>query len=115
MQEICIETPFFPRLMQGISQACNNHDYILSLLLLNSQEEAVRLFPKISQKRPFDGIVVAAIRSGDPLVSKLLDNKVPVVLHGKHDDSRVKALKTLVQRSVNTPTNWTVKEKLICY
>lgn len=83
------EDPFYPRLMQGISRACNDHDYILSLFLLDSQEEEVKLFPKISRNKPFDGLIMAAVRSEDQLVGRLLDNKVPLVLHGRHEDPRV--------------------------
>ena len=83
------EDPFYPRLMQGISQACNHHDCILSLLLMNSPEEEVKLFPRISRKKPFDGVILAAVRSGDPLIYNLLANKVAFVLHGRHDNPRV--------------------------
>lgn len=83
------EDPFFPRLMKGISQACNHHEYILSLFVFNSQEEEAKLLPLISRKKPFDGLILASVRSGDPLVRKLLANKVPFVLHGRHEDSRV--------------------------
>jgi LacI family transcriptional regulator len=60
----------------------------MSHIVLDSREEEAKLFPKISRKKPFDGIILAAVRSSSPLVSRLLDSKVPVVLHGRHDDSR---------------------------
>jgi LacI family transcriptional regulator len=83
------EDPFFPRLMQGISQGCNSHDYILSLFLLHTLEEEAKVYPRISRRQLLDGVVVTATRHGDPLIPQLLANKIPFVLHGRHEDARV--------------------------
>jgi LacI family transcriptional regulator len=83
------EDPFFPRLMQGISQECNLHDYTLSLFLLHTPEEEAKLYPRISRRQFLDGVIVTATRGGDPLIPKLLANRVPFVLHGRHEDPRV--------------------------
>jgi LacI family transcriptional regulator len=83
------EDPFFPRLMQGISQGCNLHDYILSLFLLHTLEEEARLYPRISRRQLLDGVIVTATRNQDPLVPELLTNRVPFVQHGRHEDPRV--------------------------
>jgi LacI family transcriptional regulator len=83
------EDPFFPRLMQGISQGCNRHDYTLTLFLLHSLEEEAELYPRISHRQLLDGVIVTATRSGDPLVPQLLANRIPFVLHGRHEDPRV--------------------------
>jgi LacI family transcriptional regulator len=83
------EDPFFPRLMQGISQGCNRYDYTLSLFLLHTPEEEAKLYPRISRRQFLDGVIVTATRSGDPLIPQLLANRVPFVLHGRHEDPRV--------------------------
>jgi LacI family transcriptional regulator len=83
------EDPFFPRLMQGISQGCNRHDYTLALFLLHSLEEETNLYPRISRRQLLDGVIVTATRNGDPLVPQLLANRIPFVLHGRHEDPRV--------------------------
>lgn len=83
------EDPFFARLMQGISRGCNSHDYTLSLFLFHSAEEERKLHHRISRSRLLDGIIVTATRTGDLLIPQLLDNGVPFVVHGKHEDSRV--------------------------
>ncbi len=83
------ENPYFLRLIQGISQACNTHDYTLSLFLFHSREEEAKLYPKISRSKLFDGVIVTASRSGHPLIPKLLSDEVPFVLQGWHDDPRV--------------------------
>jgi LacI family transcriptional regulator len=83
------EDPFFPRLIQGISQSCNHHDYTLSLFLLHTPEEEVKLYHRISRRQFLDGVIVTATRSEDPLIPQLLANRVPFVLHGRYEDPRV--------------------------
>lgn len=83
------EDPFFPRLMQGISEGCNSHDYTLSLFLFHSEEEERKLHDRISHSRLLDGFVVTATRTGDPLIPQLLANEIPFVVHGRHEDPRV--------------------------
>ena len=83
------EDPFFPRLMQGISQGCNCHDYTLTLFLLHTLEDEAKLFRRISRRQFLDGVVVTATRTGDPLIPQLITNQIPFVLHGRHEDSRV--------------------------
>ena len=83
------EDPFFPRLMQGISQGCNAHDYTLSLFLFHSQEEERSLNQRIAHNRLLDGVIVTATRAGDPLIPELIANQTPFVTHGRHEDPRV--------------------------
>jgi LacI family transcriptional regulator len=83
------EDPFFPRLMQGISKGCNCHDYILSLFLLHTLEEEAKLYSRISRRQLLDGVIVTATRNEDPLIPQLLANRVPFVVHGRHEDPRV--------------------------
>jgi LacI family transcriptional regulator len=83
------EDPFFPRLMQGIAQGCNRNDYTLTLFLLHTLEDEEKLYPRISRRQFLDGLIVTATRNGDPMIPKLLANRIPFVLHGRHEDSRV--------------------------
>jgi LacI family transcriptional regulator len=83
------EDPFFLRLLQAVSKGCNIHDYILSLFLLHTLEEEAKLYPRISRRQLLDGVIVTATRNGDPLIPQLLANRVPFVLHGRHEDPRV--------------------------
>jgi LacI family transcriptional regulator len=80
--------PYFARLIQGISQACNAHDYTLSLFVFHTQEEEAKLYPRISRNQLFDGVIVAATTIDDLLIPQLLDNEVPFVLDGRHEDPR---------------------------
>ena len=83
------EDPFFPRLMQGISLGCNRHDYTLSLFLLHTLEEEEKLYPRISRRQLLDGVIVTATRGADPLIPQLISNRIPFVIHGRHEDPRV--------------------------
>jgi LacI family transcriptional regulator len=83
------EDPFFPRLIQGISQGCNSHGYTLSLFLFHSPEEESELYYRISRKQLLDGVVVTATRTGASLIPRLLESQVPLVVQGRHEDPRV--------------------------
>jgi LacI family transcriptional regulator len=83
------EDPFFPRLIQGVSQGCNAHDYTLSLFLFHSQKEEKKLYRRISRKQLLDGVIVTATRAGTPLIPRLLESEMPFVIQGRHEDSRV--------------------------
>ncbi len=80
---------YFPRLIQGIAQACNSHDYTLSLFLFHTSEEEAKLYPRLLRNQLFDGIIVADNQINDPLIPQLLANEVPFVSIGRHEDSRV--------------------------
>jgi LacI family transcriptional regulator len=88
------DDPYFARLIQGISQACNDRDYTLSLILFHSKEEEAKLYPRISRNQLFDGIIVTATQLEDPLIPQLLANQVPFVLDGRHEDPRVSFVDT---------------------
>ncbi len=88
------DDPYFARLIQGISQGCNTHDYTLSLVLFHSKEEEAKLYPRISRNQLFDGIIVTATQVEDPLIPQLLANQVPFVLDGRHEDPRVSFVDT---------------------
>lgn len=88
MQSI-FDDPYFPRLIQGISQACNTHNYILSLFLFQTAEEEARLYPKILRNQLFDGLIIASSEKDDMFVSQLLAHNIPFVLNGRHDNPKV--------------------------
>lgn len=78
--------PYYPRLMQGIAQACNTHDHILSLYLFYTAEEEQRLSPRVTHKQLVDGVIVSALPVNDPLTVQLLENDVPFVMIGRPTD-----------------------------
>ena len=75
--------PYFPRLTQGIAQACNQHNYTLGLFLLDTKEDEKRIFPRISRKGLLDGIILQTAEKGDLLIERLVKSDFPVVIAGR--------------------------------
>ena len=78
--------PYYPRLMQGVAQACNANDYTLSLFLFHTEDEEQKLYPRVLRNGLIDGLIVSASQIGDPLISQLIDNCVPFVMVGRPND-----------------------------
>lgn len=78
--------PYFPRLMQGVAQACNANDYTLSLFLFHTEDEEQKLYPRVLRTRLIDGIIVIASQIGDPLIPELINNCIPFVMVGRPND-----------------------------
>jgi LacI family transcriptional regulator len=76
--------PYFPRLTQGVAQACNEHDYTLSLFIENDD---IKLFPRLSRTGLMDGVVVQASSLDDGLIPRLLATGLPLVVAGRPNQS----------------------------
>lgn len=75
--------PFFPRLTQGIAQACNEFNYTLSFFLVGTKKDEEMIFPRVSRQGMLDGILVQAGQTGDLLIDRLVETNVPVVIIGR--------------------------------
>jgi LacI family transcriptional regulator len=75
--------PYFPRLTQGVAQACNQHNYTLGLFLVDTIEDEKRIFPLISHKGLLDGILLQTAQIGDKLIDRLVKSDFPVVIAGR--------------------------------
>jgi LacI family transcriptional regulator len=75
--------PYFPRLTQGVAQACNQNNYSLGLFLVDTKEDEQRIFPRISQKGLLDGILLQTAEMGDKLIDRLVNSDFPVVVAGR--------------------------------
>ena len=75
--------PYIPRLTQGVAQACNQHNYTLGLFLLDTEEDEIRIFPRISRKGLLDGILLQTGRMRDKLMDRLIHSDFPVVIAGR--------------------------------
>lgn len=76
---------FLSFVIQDISRVCNLKDYLLSLFLFQTPTEEAKLRPRILSSKQFDGAIVVSHRSGESLVTELVQKKVPFVLNGRHD------------------------------
>jgi LacI family transcriptional regulator len=75
--------PFFPRLTQGIAQACNQYNYTLGLFLVGTKEDEEKIFPRVSRKGFLDGVLVQSGQIGDQLIDRLVNSNIPLVIVGR--------------------------------
>lgn len=77
--------PYFPRLIQGITQACNRNDINLTLFLFHSEDEEVTLNRRLLNTGFLDGLIIASSHFQDPLLPHLLEAGVPFAVIGRQD------------------------------
>jgi len=75
--------PYFPRLTQGVAQACNQHNYTLGLFLLDTKEDENRILPRISHKGLLDGIILQTAMMDDRLIDRIVASDFPMVVAGR--------------------------------
>jgi LacI family transcriptional regulator len=75
--------PYFPHLIQGIAQACNQYNYSLGLFLVGSKEDEEKIFPRVSRRGMLDGIIVQSGHHGESMMGRLIDSKIPMVVVGR--------------------------------
>jgi LacI family transcriptional regulator len=75
--------PYFSRLTQGVAQACNLHDYTLSLFLFHTVDDDRKLFPRVSRKGFLDGVIVQATPEGDAFIPQLSKGNIPFIVAGR--------------------------------
>lgn len=75
--------PYFPRLIQGIAQACNAHRYTLSLFMFHTESEEKELYPRALSRGMTDGVILSSSVQEDPLLPLLRDSDMPFVTIGR--------------------------------
>jgi LacI family transcriptional regulator len=75
--------PYFPRLVEGISQACNLYDYTIMLFIFHSEDDERNIFPRLTQGGFVDGIIVQATGLGSEFIPKVSEWKTPYVFVGR--------------------------------
>lgn len=75
--------PYFPRLTQGVAQACNESNFTLSLFLFHTKEDEHNLFPRISRPGLVDGIILQSTDTADGYYQQLNQNGIPFVVAGR--------------------------------
>lgn len=75
--------PYFPRLTQGIAQACNQFDYTLALFLVGTKEDEEKIFPRVSRNGLLDGLLVQSGQLGEVLIDRLVSTGIPLVIIGR--------------------------------
>lgn len=75
--------PYFPRLTEGIAQACNNHGFTLSLFLFHTEEDEHKLFPRLCRRGLVDGTIIQSTNVADDMYEQLGKGEVPFVVAGR--------------------------------
>ncbi len=81
--------PFFPILLRGATEACNEHGYQLMLSLFSSPAHRQEIYQRLVRNAYLDGVMVASVALNDPLISDLLRDEVPFMCVGRHPDAQV--------------------------
>jgi len=81
--------PYFPRLVEGISQTCNQNGHTLSLFLFHDEQDEIALFPKVTRKGFLDGIIVQSTGLGDSFAPSTSAWNIPNIFVGRpmHDEN----------------------------
>jgi LacI family transcriptional regulator len=76
--------PYFPLLVQGVATACNAHDHSVMLWLAEPEYER-RTIGKVMHGGLIDGVILASVLTGDPLLQALTEAeaRLPFVLVGR--------------------------------
>ena len=83
------EDPYFPMLIQGISAAANFSGNTLTLFLFQNEEEEQSLYPRVVTSGFVDGLIITATRMSDPLLARMSDHQLPIVVVGRPDTDGV--------------------------
>lgn len=75
--------PYFPRLTEGIAQACNNHGFTFSLFLFHTEEDERKLFPRLCRRGLVDGTIIQSTNAGDEMYNQISQSDVPFVVAGR--------------------------------
>lgn len=75
--------PFFPQVIQGVSETCNSAGYVLMLAMLTAEMEQT-FYNRMVGGRHFDGVIMLSSDIDDPLLPQLIRAGIPLVLIGRH-------------------------------
>ena len=81
--------PFFPILLRGATEACNEHGYQMMLSLFSPSADRQEIYQRLVRNAYLDGVIVASAGLNDPLISDLLRDGVPFVCVGRHPNGQV--------------------------
>lgn len=80
---VIFSDPFFPLVIQGITEACADDGYFLMLSMVTNEQEQ-EFYHRILRARYMDGIILLSSDIDDPILPLLVKDGVPLVLIGRH-------------------------------
>jgi LacI family transcriptional regulator len=78
-----LEDPYFVGLIRGVSRASNAAGTTLSFFLFETAEEELELYPRVVAPRLVDGLMLAGLRTDDPLLDEVANSGIPMVSLGR--------------------------------
>ena len=78
--------PYYSRLIQGISHACNENDYTISLYLFQTDEEEQRMVERIASRQMVDGLIITSDSSRNSIIPLFQQYDIPFVQIGRPCD-----------------------------
>jgi DNA-binding LacI/PurR family transcriptional regulator len=75
-------SPYFPLLIQSMSEACGSRGYVMMLCLATGAME--QDFLRLVRGRLYDGVIVQGGDVDDPVLPSLIKTGVPFVHYGRH-------------------------------
>lgn len=78
--------PYYPNLVQGVVDACNEADYGLMLMMEpeNDPVSSERIYQRVIRGRYLDGVILSTSVLGDPFIGRVASDGVPAVMIGRH-------------------------------
>lgn len=78
--------PYFPEMVQGVVDACNEADYGLMLMMEpeNDPISAERIYQRVIRGRHIDGVILSTSLIGDPFSGRVAADGMPAVMIGRH-------------------------------
>lgn len=90
--EEIFDNPFFIQAMRGLSQYAQQKGYYIMYNYCKSIEDELKTAETFIRSKWVDGIILLASRFEDPCVNYLMENKHPVVVIGRPEEYKEKAL-----------------------
>ncbi|MER3437824.1 MAG: LacI family transcriptional regulator [Chloroflexota bacterium] len=83
--------PFFPVLIEGVVQACNEADHNVALMMETTEGGATsdHVYQRVIRGHHVDGVIIASSVVEDPIITRLQDDGFPFVLVGRHPQHQV--------------------------
>lgn len=75
--------PYFPLVIQGVSSACNAHEYSVMLWLAEPKYER-KTIGQILYGGLIDGVIITSMAMDDPLIDRLSESNRPFITIGRH-------------------------------
>ncbi|WP_287044947.1 LacI family DNA-binding transcriptional regulator [Herpetosiphon sp.] len=80
---IIFTDPFFPLIIQGITETCSERDYSVMLSMVTGTQER-DFYQRVLRSRMTDGLLMLSSDIDDPVLPLLINDQMPLVLIGEH-------------------------------